>query len=295
MDLASIDLSDPKFWDLPLAERASVFDRLRSEDPYRYFELPPEITEQFPQRGFHALVRHADVAEASRRPDDFCSGQGGTSAVDLPSNELTRYFGSMISMDDPRHRRLRSIVSAGFTPGRIRALEDSVQRIAGEVVVDLLERGPCDFVTEVASRLPLQIICEMMGVPEEQWSLVFEQSNTILGGQDDEYRSDDVDFGAQLFLAAYQLTELMQGLIAERVEQPTDDLTSALGHAEVDGERLEHDEIASFFILLLVAGNETTRNAISWGLHYLTTTPDQRDRWLADVDAVTSTAVDEII
>ena len=77
MDLASIDLSDPKFWDLPLAERASVFDRLRSEDPYRYFELPPEITEQFPQRGFHALVRHADVAEASRRPDDRLAHPAG--------------------------------------------------------------------------------------------------------------------------------------------------------------------------------------------------------------------------
>ncbi|MDG2907324.1 MAG: cytochrome P450 [Acidimicrobiales bacterium] len=295
MDLASIDLSDTRFWDRPLVERAAAFDLLRAEDPYRYFALPAEITEQFPQRGYHALVRHADVAEASRRPDDFCSGQGGTSAVDLPSSELTRYFGSMISMDDPRHRRLRSIVSAGFTPGRIRALEDSVQRIAGEVVVDLLERGPCDFVTEVASRLPLQIICEMMGVPEEQWSLVFEQSNTILGGQDDEYRSDDVDLGAQLFLAAYQLTELMQGLIAERVEQPTDDLTSALVHAEVDGERLEHDEIASFFILLLVAGNETTRNAISWGLHLLTEHEDQRAAWWDDFEGVAPTAVEEVV
>ncbi len=295
MDLAAIDLSDPRFWDRPLSERADAFDLLRAEDPYRYFELPAEVTDQFPQRGYHALVRHGDVAEASRRPEDFCSGEGGTSPVDLPSNELTRFFGSMISMDDPRHRRLRSVISAGFTPGRIRALEDSVQRIAGEVVDDLLERGPCDFVMEVATRLPLQIICEMMGVPEEYRGMVFEQSNTILGSQDDEYRRDDVDLGAQLFLAAWQLTELMQELIAERVGSPTDDLTSTLVHAVVDGERLEHDEIASFFILLLVAGNETTRNAISWALHLLTEHEDQRAVWWDDFEGVAPTAVEEVV
>tara|TARA_B100000678_G_scaffold151375_1_gene126325 strand:- start:904 stop:2148 length:1245 start_codon:yes stop_codon:yes gene_type:complete len=295
MDLTSIDLSDPKFWDLPLAERASVFDRLRSEDPYRYFELPPEITEQFPQRGFHALVRHADVADASRRPEDFCSGQGGTTAVDLPNEEMTRYFGSMISMDDPRHRRLRSIVSAGFTPKRVRSLEDAVDRIAGEIVDDLLQRGPCDFVTEVASRLPLQIICEMMGVPEDRWAMVFEQSNIILGAQDQEYRDENLDLGAQLFLAALQLTEMMNALIVERVETPTDDLTSALVHAEFDGERLSHDEIASFFILLVVAGNETTRNAISWGLHLLTEHEDQRALWWDDFTAVAPSAVEEVV
>ena len=295
MDLTSIDLSDPKFWDLPLAERASVFDQLRSQDPYRYFELPPEITEQFPQRGFHALVRHADVADASRRPEDFCSGQGGTTAVDLPNEEMTRYFGSMISMDDPRHRRLRSIVSAGFTPKRVRSLEDAVDRIAGEIVDDLLQRGPCDFVTEVASRLPLQIICEMMGVPEDRWAMVFEQSNIILGAQDQEYRDENLDLGAQLFLAAMQLTEMMNALIVERVETPTDDLTSALVHAEFDGERLSHDEIASFFILLVVAGNETTRNAISWGLHLLTEHEDQRALWWDDFTAVAPSAVEEVV
>ena len=103
MDLDEIDLADPGFWDRPLTDRARAFELLRTDDPYRYFELPSEVTEQFPQRGFHALVRHADVVEASRRPEDFCSGYGGTTAVDLPSSELTRYFGSMISMDDPGH------------------------------------------------------------------------------------------------------------------------------------------------------------------------------------------------
>ena len=295
MLIDDVDLADTAFWDRPLDERAAAFDLLRVDDPYRYFDLPDEITERFPQKGFHALVRHADVAEASRRPEDFCSGHGGTSPVDVPSQELARYFGSMISMDDPRHKRLRSIVSAGFTPRRLAALEDSVQRIAVEIVDDLLDRGPCDFVPDVAARLPLQIICEMMGVPEAHWSMVFEQSNIILGGQDDEYRQDGLDAGTRLFLAAMQLTGLMGDLIAERVDHPADDLTSALIHAEVDGERLTHDEIASFFILLLVAGNETTRNAISWALHLLTEHPDQRAAWFADFEARAPAAVEEIV
>ncbi len=295
MQIDDIDLASQAFWERPLADRSAAFDRLRLDDPYRYYDLPPEITEQFPQKGFHALCRHADVAEASRRPEDFCSGQGGTTALNLPNEEMTRYFGSMISMDDPRHKRLRSIVSSGFTPRRVKELDEAVDRVAGEVVGDLLTTGPCDFVTEAAARLPLRIICEMMGIPEEHWQMVFDQSNTILGAQDDEYRDENLDLGSQLFLAAFQLTEMMNGLIAERVESPTDDLTSALVHAEVDGERLTHDEIASFFILLVVAGNETTRNSISWALHLLTEHEDQRARWWDDFDGVAKTAVDEIV
>ena len=225
MQIDDIDLASQAFWERPLADRSAAFDRLRLDDPYRYYDLPPEITEQFPQKGFHALCRHADVAEASRRPEDFCSGQGGTTALNLPNEEMTRYFGSMISMDDPRHKRLRSIVSSGFTPRRVKELDEAVDRVAGEVVGDLLTTGPCDFVTEAAARLPLRIICEMMGIPEEHWQMVFDQSNTILGAQDDEYRDENLDLGSQLFLAAFQLTEMMNGLIAERVESPTDDLT----------------------------------------------------------------------
>ena len=107
MQLDEIDLASLTFWEKPLVERAAAFDRLRNDDPYRYFDLPSEVLEAFPQKGFHALVRHSDVAEASRRPEDFCSGQGGTTAVDLPNEEMTRYFGSMISMDDPLHKRLQ--------------------------------------------------------------------------------------------------------------------------------------------------------------------------------------------
>ena len=140
MRLDEIDLGSQAFWERPLVERADAFDLLRTDDPYRYFDLPPEILEAFPQKGFHALVRHSDVTEASKRPEDFCSGQGGTTAVDLPNEEITRYFGSMISMDDPLHKRLRAIVSAGFTPKRVRDLEDAVERSAIEVVDHLLEQ-----------------------------------------------------------------------------------------------------------------------------------------------------------
>ena len=118
MNIDEIDLARTEFWSEPLEYRERAFDLLRSEDPYRYFDLPEEIFGIFPeQKGFHSLVRHSDVAEASRRPEDFCSGQGATSTVDFPE-EMLDFFGSMINMDDPRHKRLRGIVSSGFTPRR---------------------------------------------------------------------------------------------------------------------------------------------------------------------------------
>ena len=175
MKIEEIDLARAEFWSKPLDYREEAFDLLRSDDPYRYFDLPEEIFGVIPeQKGFHSLVRHSDVAEASRRPEDFCSGQGATSVVDFPE-EMLDFFGSMINMDDPRHKRLRSIVSSGFTPRRLSSVEDSVERIAQEIIMNALEKGECDFVVEVAAQLPLLVICEMMGVPEDRVDFVFEK------------------------------------------------------------------------------------------------------------------------
>jgi methyl-branched lipid omega-hydroxylase len=197
-------------------------------------------------------------------------------------------------MDDPKHFRLRSIVAKGFTPKQITRVESYVHEKAKTLVDNLLERfpdGSCDFVTEVAAPLPLQIICEMMGIPESDEAMIFNWTNVILGAGDPE-------FGGTLEAlmgAAMGMFQYAQALGEDRLKTPGDDLTSIMMHAEVDGERLTAQEFGSFFILLAVAGNETTRNAISHGMRALTQYPDQKRLWWDDWDGTTKTAVDEIV
>ena len=227
-------------------------------------------------RGYYALVRHADVAEASRNPELFSSAAGATSMVDLPV-EFNEYFGSMINMDDPRHARLRRIVSRAFTPKMIKKFEDDVQRTAAEIVDELLVTGPCDFVQHVSARLPLKIICEMMGIGDEHYAMVLKNTNIILSGADPEFISEDMNEAiTQILASGQELADLVTRLAEQRQADGGDDLVSALATANIDGEQLTPAELASFFILLVVAGNETTRTAISHSLVLLSEHPDQR-------------------
>ncbi|NBF00113.1 cytochrome P450 [Nonomuraea sp. KC401] len=296
MSVLDFDLSDPEFWAKPMGERERAFERLRSRETPAFFE-EMEISFAPKGPGYHALVKHADILEASRNPEVFSSGQGGaTNIPDMPA-EFTEYFGSMINMDDPRHARLRRIVSRAFTPKMIKQFETDVEVAAEAIVGDLLAKGPgCDFVTEVAARLPLKIICDMMGIPERDYQFVFDRSNVILGGFDPEYTGGDLTrIADRLLTAGMELQQLVQDLAAHRAAHPTNDLTSSLVNANIDGERLTMQELGSFFILLVVAGNETTRNAVSYGLRLLTTNPDQRAFWLDDLDGRAPGAVEEIV
>ncbi|MEV4467987.1 cytochrome P450 [Nonomuraea salmonea] len=296
MSVLDFDLSDRDFWARPMSEREEAFERLRRMESPAFFE-EMEISYAPKGPGYYALVKHADILEASRNPEVFCSGDGGaTNIPDMPA-EFAEYFGSMINMDDPRHARLRRIVSRAFTPKMIKQFEADVEAAATGIVDDLLAKGPgCDFVTEVAARLPLKIICDMMGIPERDYQYVFDRSNVILGGFDPEYTGGDLtQIAERLLTAGMELQQLVQDLAAHRAEHPTGDLTSSLVNANIDGERLTMQELGSFFILLVVAGNETTRNAISHGLHLLTTDPGQRALWLQDVDGRAPGAVEEIV
>jgi cytochrome P450 len=205
------------------------------------------------------------------------------------------FFGSMINMDDPRHARMRRIVARGFTPRMLAKVEQDVQRAAAECVDRVIEKGECDFVTEVASRLPLKIICDMMGIPERDYDFIFERSNVILSNGDPEYIPEGSDILTAFLTAGSDLSNLVQELGKYRRDNPIDDLTSALVNAELDGEKLDDQELGSFFILLVVAGNETTRNAISHGMKLLTDHPDQRKLWVDDFEAVAPTALEEIV
>ncbi|GAA4200990.1 cytochrome P450 [Microbispora amethystogenes] len=291
-----IDLSSWDFWARPDEEREHAFRLLRDLDTPAFFAEPEINFAGTRGPGYHALVRHADILEASRTPEIFCSGDGGaTNIPDLPA-EFTEYFGSMINMDDPRHARLRRIVSRAFTPRMIRQFEADVEAAASRIVDDLLETGPgCDFVTEVAAKLPLKIICDMAGIPEKDYGFVFDRSNVILGATDPEYVGDPQGIAHALLTAAMELQQLVEDLAAHRTERPTGDLISSLVNANIDGERLTAQELASFFILLVVAGNETTRNAISSGMRLLTVNPDQRRLWLEDFEGRAPRAVEEIV
>jgi methyl-branched lipid omega-hydroxylase len=294
MTVAGIDLSANEFWGLPLPERAAAFAVLRTQPQPPYF-AEPESPFAEPGPGYYALVRYADVVEASKNPQVFSSAQGATSIPDLPV-EFNEYFGSMINMDDPRHTRLRRIVSRAFSPRLIAKFQEDVQRAAAEMVDDLLATGPCDFVANIAAKLPLKIICDMMGIPDSQYEMVLANTNIILSGADPEFIGEDLDQVVLQILGAGQaLADLLTGLAATRAEAPAGDLVSALVTANIDGEQLTAAELASFFILLVVAGNETTRNALSHGLILFTEHPEQRALLLADLEGRLEGAVEEIV
>ncbi|GAA1294843.1 methyl-branched lipid omega-hydroxylase [Planotetraspora silvatica] len=300
-----LDLSRIPFWALPRAERLEAFRRLRELD------RPVFLTESkipfIPQgAGYYALVRHADVTEASRNAGIFSSEPTSNSIPDMP-RWLAVYFGSMINMDDPRHARLRRIVSRAFTPRVLAKMEEDLQRAAEEIVGRAVKEGAGDFVPQIAARLPVQVICDMIGIPAKFHDMVLSRTNTILANADSEYSGFGADSARpdevagrwttargliKLLRAGHELSSLAQRLGRERRRNPTGDLTSLLVNGE---ERLTTQELGSFFILLVVAGSETTRNAISHGLKALTDNPEQRALLTDDFEGHVAGAVEEII
>ena len=287
--MGSIDFTpftDVGYWSHGSEARADLFRLLRDEAPVA-FTPEPEIP-GFPQGpGFWSVTRYADVMHVSRHPDLFCSGRG-TNVIDMPV-EVSEFMGSMINMDAPRHTRLRMIVNRSFTPRMVARIDEDVRIKARNIVARVADRGACDLVSEISAPLPLEIICEMMGIPEESWGRILELTNVILG---DEETVPDL---ATLMGAVLELAQIAQAVGEDRLATPQDDLVSAMMHAEVDGQPLQPMEMASFFILLAAAGNETTRNAISHGVRLLTIHEDQHALWLADVDGIAPTAVEEIV
>ncbi|MDP6977087.1 MAG: cytochrome P450 [Myxococcota bacterium] len=282
---------ETSFWQQPLAERMAAFIPWREEAPLHHLGYKHPMTGE--SEHFYAVLRHAEVLEISRRADDFCSGQGAVSIADMPP-EFLDYFGSFINMDDPRHTRQRTIVSRSFTPKRLAQVIDSVESICGEVIDAFCEAGEADFVDVLSQPLPLLVICDMMGIPRSEFKTVLDATNIILGSGDPEFLGD-ADPGEAVIQAGVQLIALMNELAEERKKNPTDDLTSKLVNAEVGEDMLAPNEIGPFFILLAVAGNDTTRNAISHGVNLLCQNPDQLALLRSDMDRLLPTAVEEIV
>jgi cytochrome P450 len=290
-EITPLRLIDPEFWQLPLADRMLEFAELREQGPFLEIRAHNPMIDA--EERFFAVPRYAEVVELSRRPQDFCSGKGAVSIVDMPP-EFLEFFGSFINMDDPRHARQRGIVSRSFTPRKLAGVLDSVETICTEVIDGFCERGEADIVEVLSQPFPLLVICDMMGIPRSEFDTVLQATNVILGAGDPDTLGGRDPMEATIG-AGLELTHLMNELAEKRRADPQDDLTSALVHNDLGEDMLSPQEIAPFFILLAVAGNDTTRTAISHGMDLLTRNPEQRRIWQDDLDGVTATAVEEIV
>ena len=291
MKLDDIDLGSFEFWALPGDVRDAAFATLRAEAPVSFHGEP--TLPGFPDGDGHwALTRYDDIWHASRHPQTFSSWPSIVIGDTAP--EVAELFGSMIVLDDPRHFRLRAIVQKAFTPKVVARVEEYVRDRARRLVDAMVAEHPdghCDLVQALSGPLPVQVICDMMGIPDEDHGKIFHWTNVILGVADTDIAATFEEFEqVAKDMAAYGMA-----LADARRSAPRDDLTTNLVQADLDGEKLSDYEVASFFILLAAAGNETTRNAISHGVVALSRYPDEKARWWADFDGHARTAAEEIV
>ena len=285
------ELGDLQFWSRPASERDDAFGWLRAHEPIAFHEERSVIDGGSAGPGFWSVTRHAEVREISRLARVFSSAKGNT--ITEWSPQKVELFGSMIAMDDPRHAQLRLLVQKGFTPREVARIEDSIRARTRALMERVRDRGPgvFDGVTELAAPMPLQVVCDMLGVPAADERQILDWSNVILTPADPEFggsASSQMDAAKAIVAYGHELGR-------DRLAHPRDDIPSILMHAEVDGERLSARDFGAFFLLLASAGNETTRTSISHGLAQLTRHPDQRTAWASSFDALAPTAVEEIV
>jgi cholest-4-en-3-one 26-monooxygenase len=284
MTTSTIDLLDlDRFQRL---EHHEMFTRLRHEDPVSWHDEPGGT-------GFWNVVRHDDVLTVSRDSELYSSERGGVSIMD-PEGQAgfdTRGI-MMLYTDPPRHTRYRLLVNKGFTPRMIGLLEQYLRHRSQLIVDNVIERGACDFVVDLASELPLQAIAEIMGVPQEDRRLLFEWSNAMIGSEDPEFQRDGENVAQEASAALYAYAN---ELAKQRRRDPRDDIVTKLINAEVDGEKLSELEFDMFMLLLSVAGNETTRNATAWGMWALMEHPEQYAALREDPDGRMKPAIEEIL
>jgi cholest-4-en-3-one 26-monooxygenase len=280
-----VDLVDPDTFTtgMPL----DAFARMRAEAPVTWHPQPGS-----PGDGFWAVTRHADIRAVSRQPEVFSSWAHGcllhAGEGSDPQQSLEQMRLLLLNMDPPEHTNQRRVVQRAFTARRIQALEPRLRAFADDIVERALTAGEGDFVADVAAELPLLAICELMGIPAEDRRTIFDLSNRLIGFDDPEFRTSPED--AQL--ASAEMFLYADGLAEQRRREPREDLVTDLLRAEVDGDALTVAQFDLFFLLLAVAGNETTRNAITHGMLAFFEHPDQ---WALFCRERPATAADEII
>ena len=280
MRLTDIDLCDLDRFVVGVPHDA--FKLLRAQAPVFRHQEPAGP-------GFWAVTKYQDLISISKDTGTFSSASG-TNIFDLAPEDLIHVQRFMLNMDPPEHSKYRRLVNQGFTTRMVARLEPHIRELARSIVDAVAAEGRCDFVTQVAAELPLQVIAEFLGVPQEDRHKVFAWSNRLIGFDDPEFQTS-LDDGK---LAAMEMYLYANQLALEHREHPRDDLVSVLMRGEVDGERLNEQDFDSFFLLLAVAGNETTRNLISGGMLALIEHPEQRQR-LCNDPSLLPTAVEEML
>lgn len=282
MALADIDLYNPDLFVKGVPHDALRV--LRHEAPVFFHKEPNGA------RGFWAVTKYDDVVTVSKDPGLFSSWRGGTNIQDYPPEDLDLIRIMMLNMDPPQHAKFRRLAATGFTPRMVARLEPRI-REATKSILDKVEGGGVhDFVREVAAELPLQVIAEFLGVPQEERGNLFDWSNRLIGFDDPEFQTSPEDAR----MAAMEVWGYAQSLADQRRGGTGEDLVTVLSNAVVDGLKLTDMEFNSFFLLLSVAGNETTRNLISGGLCALFDHPAQKDRLIADPSLIPS-GVEEML
>jgi len=280
--LEGINLKDPLLFEQGMPH--ALFRQLRDEAPVYWNEEPEED-----EPGFWALTKYDDIVAVSKNPQLFSSAMGGHQISYPPGLEFNRataaIVGNMIGMDPPEHNAYRRLVSPSFSASAVRKMEPTVREIVTRILDRVVPGGECEFVAEVAAELPLVVLCELLGVPHEDRRLLFGWTErlTDFGNTPD----DQVAAFAELF--AYG-----QALAERRRREPAGDLMSLMANVEMDGQRIDQQLLDGFFLLLVIAGNETTRNTISGGLLALIEHPDQY-QLLREQPALIPTAVEEML
>ncbi len=282
------DPTDPDvLWDSVPHDR---FQALRLKAPVHWIEQPQSSRDgMLGGTGYWAVSKHVDVSAVSKDSRNFSSAENGAiirfrEGMLREMVELQRVM--LLNQDPPEHTSTRQIISRGFTPRSIGALEEIMTQRAHRIVTEAVERRSGDFVTEVAAELPLQAIADLLGVPQDDRAKLFNWSNQMLANEDPDYQDGEPD------LAAAEVLGYAMAMAAARREDPQDDIITKLINADKDGRGLTDDEFGYFFIILTVAGNETTRNAITHGMNAFLDNPDQWKLW---VDERPEAMVDEVI
>lgn len=290
--MQAVDLYDSATFERGIPH--DYFRWLREHEPLHWQppgEIKPNVADlvNVEQRGYWAVTRHQDIIEVSLDQKRFSSQRGTVLATDMAEERIAQLGLWMINQDAPNHTKLRKLVNKGFTKRMIDNMEAHIQELSREIVDGIARKGECDFVASVASELPLLVIAELVGCPPEDRVKLFHWSNQMVGFEDPEF-SNEVG-------ATNAMTEMLEyagHLATKRRSDPQDDLTSVLLNAEVDGERLDEFGFQMFFILLILAGNETTRNAISGGMLAFSENRDQWQKLLGD-RSLLPTATEEIL
>lgn len=283
-DLENVDLSDHALWrESPPYE---IFARLRAERPMHFSPIS-----QFPEEaGFWSVVRHEDLKRISLDWETFSSERGGIMLNDDMGVPLDLMRMQPIAQDPPRHDRMKALFQQAFTPRRIAAHAEAIRAIVGHAIDGVADRGECDIVHDIGASVTARVIGSLLGTPIEDDPRLVAWSNGVIGYEDPDYRPDFDDI-VKIIGEAF---EYVLPMVAERRVNPTDDLTTALAEAEVDGEKLTDEELVATFGLLMAAGNDSTRAVYGQSMLALIEHPDQRRYLIENPDRIED-AVEECL